>query len=121
MKKIMDVNQAEEILKALGDAKRLQILDLIMQGTQCNCDFCDSLKIQPNLVSHHLRILKEAGLILVEKDPLDSRWKYYSVNPESFEILQSFFSEFFNINRIQPRQATCGPQNILTLITDHSS
>lgn len=117
----MNFPQIAEILKALSDAKRLQILDLIVRGTQCNCDFSEKLNIQPNLVSHHLRILKEAGLILVEKDTLDLRWKYYSVNPESFEILQSFFSEFFNINRIQPRQATCGPQNILTLITDHSS
>ena len=117
----MDINRAEEILKALGDAKRLQILDLIVRGTQCNCEFSENLNIQPNLVSHHLRILKEAGLILAEKDPLDSRWKYYSVNPESFKILQSFFGDFFNINRIQPRKATCGPQNILTLVTDQLS
>jgi len=121
MFKRVDFKKEAIILKALGDAKRLQILNLIVEGTQCNCDFCDILNLQPNLVSHHLRILKNAGLVEIKKDPIDSRWIYYSINSQTFDVLQKFFTEFFNLSRIRPRQATCGPQSGLSIINELSS
>ena len=64
-------------LKALAEPKRLRILHMLMEGVQCNCELGDALDMAPNLISHHLRILREVGLVDVERDPDDARWVYY--------------------------------------------
>lgn len=107
----MDKESMAECLKALSDPKRLLLLDLIRNGTQCNCEFSESLNLQPNLISHHLRILKEAGLVSIEKDPTDSRWIYYTINRALFEELRDHLAFFLDPSRIQARQPACGPQN----------
>ena len=105
-------------LKALGDPKRLQLLTLIQSGTQCNCEFSASLDLQPNLISHHLRILKEAGLVTIERDPLDSRWIYYTINQATYSELQDFLHGFLDPSHIQPRQPTCGPINDMMVFSE---
>ncbi len=107
----MQTDDIAKYLKALSDPTRLRLIDLIRQGTQCNCEFCEKLNLQPNLISHHLRILKEAGLVLIEKDPMDSRWIYYTINQAVYKELKEFLSDFLNPDRIQPRLQTCGPIN----------
>lgn len=97
-------------LKALSEPKRLLLLDQIIQGVQCNCELGDALSMAPNLISHHLSILREVGLVDVERDALDARWVYYSVNRAALERLNAAFGAFFDPNRIQPRRLTCGPQ-----------
>lgn len=107
----MQTDDIAKYLKALSDPTRLRLIDLIRQGTQCNCEFCEKLNLQPNLISHHLRILKEADLVLIEKDPMDSRWIYYTINQAAYKELREFLSDFLNPDRIQPRLQTCGPIN----------
>jgi ArsR family transcriptional regulator len=63
-------------LKVLAEPKRLRILHMVMEGVQCNCELGDALDMAPNLISHHLRVLREAGLVDVERDPDDARWVY---------------------------------------------
>ncbi len=65
----------------------------------------------PNLISHHLRVLREAGLVDVERDALDARWMYYSINRQALEELNQALGVFFDSQRIKPRRLTCGPQS----------
>jgi ArsR family transcriptional regulator len=97
-------------LKVLAEPNRLQILEKIIQGVQCNCELGDALQMAPNLISHHLSILREAGLVDVERDPLDARWVYYSINLKAMQDLKQAFGAFFDPDRIQPRRVVCGPQ-----------
>jgi ArsR family transcriptional regulator len=97
-------------LKVLADPTRLAILDLLMEGVQCNCYLGDRLGLTMNLISHHLKVLREAGWVSVEHDPLDSRWIYYSVNEDKLTELREQLAAFLDIERIQPRLPTCGPQ-----------
>jgi ArsR family transcriptional regulator, arsenate/arsenite/antimonite-responsive transcriptional repressor len=99
-----------ERLKALAEPKRLLLFDLIMQGVQCNCELGASLRMSPNLISHHLNVLRQAGLVNVERDASDGRWVYYSINTGALEELNASFGAFFDPQRIQPRRLTCGPQ-----------
>lgn len=101
-------------LKALSEPKRLLLLDLIVQGVQCNCELGDELDMAPNLISHHMSVLREVGLVDAERDPLDARWVYYSVNRAALEQLNAAFGAFFSPKRIQPRRLTCGPQAIVS-------
>lgn len=112
----MEIEKIALCLKALGDPKRLQLLTLIQSGTQCNCEFSDSLDLQPNLISHHLRILREAGLVNIERDPMDSRWIYYTINQAAYKELREYMNNFLDPGQIQQRQPTCGPINAFTLI-----
>lgn len=96
-------------LKVLAEPKRLLILEMIIQGMQCNCELGDALQMAPNLISHHLSKLRKVGLINAERDPLDSRWIYYSVNQIALDELNATFGAFFDPARIQPRRLTCGP------------
>lgn len=97
-------------LKVICEPNRLLLLEKIIEGVQCNCELGDALQMAPNLISHHLSVLREAGLIETERDPIDGRWVYYSVNLKAMEEFRSLFSDFFDTNRIQPRRLTCGPQ-----------
>jgi ArsR family transcriptional regulator len=114
----MEMEKIALCLKALGDPKRLQLLNLIQSGTQCNCEFSDALDLQPNLISHHLRILRETGLVNIERDPMDSRWIYYTINQAAYSELREYLNDFFDPSRIQPRRATCGPINVFTSIKE---
>lgn len=107
-----NLNQLASWLKVLSEPNRLLIFNLLMQGIQCNCEIGDKLEMAPNLISHHIRILRKAGLVEIERDAVDSRWIYYSINNQVLVDLTKSFSEFFNPERIQPRRPTCGPQFI---------
>jgi ArsR family transcriptional regulator len=97
-------------LKALAEPNRLLIFNFIMGGVQCNCELGNGLDMAPNLISHHMRVLREAGLIDVERDAQDARWIYYSINRQALEELNQALGIFFDPERIKPRRLTCGPQ-----------
>jgi ArsR family transcriptional regulator, arsenate/arsenite/antimonite-responsive transcriptional repressor len=97
-------------LKVICEPNRLLLLEKIIEGVQCNCELGDALQMAPNLISHHLSVLREAGLVEAEHDPVDARWVYYSINPKAMEELGSLFGDFFDMRRIQPRRLTCGPR-----------
>jgi ArsR family transcriptional regulator len=63
-------------LKALGDPTRLGIMDLLVQQDEpiCVCDITPRFPQNQPTISHHLRLLREAGLIETEKQGI---WSYY--------------------------------------------
>jgi ArsR family transcriptional regulator len=63
-------------LKALADPTRLRMLDLLTEQPQalCVCDITSQFHLRQPTISHHLRILREAGLISGEKRGV---WSYY--------------------------------------------
>jgi len=97
-------------LKVFSDPTRLAIFDLLMRGVQCNCEIGDRLKLPMNLISHHLKALRDAGLVEAERDPVDARWVYYSINKRALDQLRAQLSAFLDPQRIEPRLPTCGPQ-----------
>jgi ArsR family transcriptional regulator, arsenate/arsenite/antimonite-responsive transcriptional repressor len=105
----VDLDKLAGRLKALAEPKRLQICQALMSGIQCNCILGDALDMAPNLISHHLRVLRQAGLIEVERDAEDGRWLYYSLNETALAELCQVFGDFFDPARIEPRRAFCGP------------
>lgn len=97
-------------LKVLAEPNRLLIFNLLMEGVQCNCELGDKLRMAPNLISHHLSKLRAAGLVDVERDPVDSRWVYYSINRAALKELSVILDKFLDPGRIQQRSPSCGPK-----------
>jgi ArsR family transcriptional regulator len=98
-------------LKVLADPNRLLIIHLLMEGVHCNCELGEALDMAPNLISHHLRVLREAGLVDTQRDALDARWVYYALNRDALKELNQVFGQFFDPTRIKPRRPNCGPQS----------
>jgi ArsR family transcriptional regulator len=103
------INEMAGLLKILSEPNRLRILEKIISGVQCNCELGSALEMAPNLISHHLSILRDADLIETERDPLDARWVYYSINVSKLEEIGTALNQFFDPGRVKPRLFTCGP------------
>ena len=71
-----------QISRALGDVTRLAIIELLAaNGELCVCDVVEALDMAQSLLSHHLRVLREAGLV---SDRRQGRWTYYALEPNAF-------------------------------------
>ncbi len=86
--------QAERIAtvaKALGDPIRLQLVDVLRKhaGEVCVCELQPLFDISQPTLSHHLKKLREAGIVAVERRGL---WAYYYVIPDALEDLTSWLS-----------------------------
>lgn len=80
-----DARQKAVIFKALADPNRLRLLSIVKAGTSgesCVCDLTAPLGLGQPTVSHHLRILVDAGLLSREKR---GTWAYYSLVPGALE------------------------------------
>lgn len=99
-----------QALKALSDPTRLSVFDMLMEGVQCNCEIAERLGLSLSLISHHVRILREIGLVQGERDPDDARWVYYSIDREALAELNEAIGHLLDVNRIQPRVPSCGPK-----------
>jgi ArsR family transcriptional regulator len=114
----IELNDLAERLKVLADPNRLRILHLLKEGVHCNCELGEALDMAPNLISHHLRVLRQAGLVDTQRDAVDGRWIYYSLNRAALEDLIQVFGEFFDPERIKPRRPNCGPEGTLVPLGD---
>jgi ArsR family transcriptional regulator len=78
-------DQQAAVLKAMGDETRLEILALLKDGKMCVCEIVPQIDASQSNISQHLRILKDTGIIELEKQ---GRSNYYSVTTNKvFEIL----------------------------------
>ena len=79
------------IAKALGDPIRMQLVDVLRKhaGQVCVCELVPLFDLSQPTVSHHLKVLREAGIVGSERRGL---WAYYYVNPDSLEELSAWLS-----------------------------
>jgi ArsR family transcriptional regulator len=87
------------IFKALADGTRLRVLKLLGRGELCVCEIAAALDLEQPRLSFHLRILKEAGIIL---DRRQERWIVYRLNDADMFIR---FLLLAIEERISPEQA----------------
>ena len=97
------------VLKALGESNRLRIFAELMKGDTCNAELNEALGLPTNLLSHHLRVLSEAGLVTSRRDRIDGRWIYYSVDREAAARWQEWFGTLLDPSRVRER-VVCGPE-----------
>ena len=97
-----DYKKEAIIFKAFCDENRLQILDMIKDGEICACELLEELKIVQSTLSHHMKILCDAEVVIGRKE---GKWTYYSINKEGFEnaknILDYYSSKINNSKKIK--------------------
>jgi ArsR family transcriptional regulator, arsenate/arsenite/antimonite-responsive transcriptional repressor len=80
------------VLKALADPVRLRLVSLIGArgtGETCVCDLTGAFELTAPTISHHLKVLREAGLISSQRR---GTWVYYRVVPGALERLAALFT-----------------------------
>ena len=90
----VDPRRAERmarVAKALGDPIRLQLVDVLRRhaGKVCVCELVPLFDLSQPTVSHHLKVLRDAGLVDCERRGL---WAYYYVIPDAMEELSAWLS-----------------------------
>ncbi|MHA2055125.1 MAG: ArsR/SmtB family transcription factor, partial [Candidatus Hodarchaeales archaeon] len=93
-----------KIFNALSDPIRLEIIDFLRDGEKCVCEITPHLSLVQPLVSRHLKILKNAGLIKRRKK---STWHFYSLTDKRIIEL---------IDRLTPELAESIRHNIIEQI-----
>lgn len=89
----LDAAQAAElaaVFKALGDPVRLRLLSMIASregGEVCVCDLTPAFDLAQPTISHHLKVLRQAGLVDCERR---GTWVYYRALPAAFDRLAGF-------------------------------
>jgi ArsR family transcriptional regulator, arsenate/arsenite/antimonite-responsive transcriptional repressor len=95
------------LLKVLSDPTRLRIAGLLAQRELCVCDLEELLGVSQSMTSHHIGVLRRAGLLLQRREEKDARWVYYRLNPEAVEHLRDAFSTLLDLSGFDPTPATC--------------
>jgi ArsR family transcriptional regulator len=82
-----DADRLAETFKALADPTRVAIVNRLSAAeTVCVCDLTSAFKLSQPTISHHLRVLREAGLVESERR---GTWAYYRLVPESIDQLRA--------------------------------
>ncbi len=95
IKEPLNADQAERLapsFKALGDPIRLRLLSLIAShegGEACVCDLSDGFDVSVPTISHHLKVLRETGLVSSERR---ATWVYYRAEPAALDLLSTVLS-----------------------------
>ncbi|MEO7234965.1 MAG: metalloregulator ArsR/SmtB family transcription factor [Lapillicoccus sp.] len=87
-----EAEQRAALLRAVSDPIRLQLLSIIRDspGSEaCVCDMTDAVEVSQPTVSHHLKVLTEAGLLTRERR---GTWAWFSLVPDRFDELRGFFA-----------------------------
>ena len=80
-----------KVFKALSDENRLQILCQLSGTEKCACVLLDTLNISQPTLSHHMRILVEAGLVVGRKE---GKWMHYSLSKEARGRVQELLHKY---------------------------
>lgn len=82
------------LLRVVADEKRLRILTLLARQEMCVCDIMEQLGLSQSLVSHHLGVLRQAGLV---RDRRDAQWVYYSLDRRQLAELNARYMALLGV------------------------
>lgn len=80
-----DAERVSRVFKALGDPTRVRLLSLIAAGAggeACICDLTEPVGLSQGTVSHHMKLLTDAGLVTREQR---GKWAYFALNDGALE------------------------------------
>lgn len=97
--------QTPTALRALAEPLRWRIVGLLADEDLCVCHIVEELGVAQPLVSHHLRILRDAGIVDTERYRY---WTYYRLRPEALAPLRDRLDQFvFSLSEPGQRRRPC--------------
>jgi len=78
------------IFKALGDETRIKILRMLEGTSLCACEILTALNVTQPTLSHHMKVLNQAGIVKTEKI---GTWSHYSINTDFIGVVIPFINQ----------------------------
>lgn len=88
----MNYEATSLVLKAMADQKRIKIIDLLSNGSMCACKVLEHFDFTQPTLSHHMKVLEQAGIITVSKQ---SQWHYYTLRDDFVAEFMGSMTELF--------------------------
>jgi DNA-binding transcriptional ArsR family regulator len=85
-----ELTHISDLLKTIAEGNRLKIICLLGRGEHCVCEIMEALDLPHNLISHHLKVLTKAGILLRRRD---GRFIFYKVNQKNFSSFKNEFKQ----------------------------
>jgi ArsR family transcriptional regulator len=98
------------IYKALGDETRLEIIKMLCGKELCVCDIIDACDKSQPAISHHLKILKQAGLL---DDRRDGKCEFYRINYDNLRFIHAFMNDVMLHENEAVRCIPCSPNRLI--------
>lgn len=89
----MNCELAAKVFKSLGDPKRVQIVDMLSCGEMCACDLLEHFDFTQPTLSHHMKVLINAGIVKTRKDGI---WHNYSLNETNLKLLENIIQSLIS-------------------------
>jgi len=93
-----DLEKVVEFIKIINEPNRLKILCFLRENERCVCDIWKTLGIPQNLTSHHLKVLKDFGLIDSRQDDKEGRKIIYSSDKDAIKKYAKLLNNFLISN-----------------------
>ena len=91
------------VFKALSDENRIRILKLLHDGEKCACKLLEELNISQPTLSHHMKILCDAGIVTGRKD---GKWTHYSICCDGVKHIRGLMKELLSAENL-PTDCEC--------------
>jgi ArsR family transcriptional regulator, arsenate/arsenite/antimonite-responsive transcriptional repressor len=91
-KSSLEFSELSKLFKVIGEENRLRILCLLKGGERCVCEIFENLELSQNLVSSHLKVLRDLDLISLRQE---KQKNYYSINKKIFKKYSLSLTKFF--------------------------
>jgi ArsR family transcriptional regulator len=92
------------LFHALSDPTRVQIVTLLTAEKQCACQILSKVRVSQPTLSHHMRILCQAGLVVSEKN---GRWVHYAIHEPMVQTMKDFLD---SLGKAEPTLMGCPPK-----------
>ena len=95
-----DYTEYANVLKAIAEPTRLQIVDMLSCGELCACIILEKFHITQPTLSHHMKILCESGIVVPRKD---GKWTHYSLSEQRLNEIR----DFMNLLTVTTKDCIC--------------
>jgi ArsR family transcriptional regulator len=89
-KEVEDIKKTYSFLRAIADPNRLKILCVLRSGSKCVCEIVPAVGISDKLASHHLKQLKNIGLLMEKRE---GNFIYYSIDKKALREHKKIFNQ----------------------------
>ncbi len=100
----LEEKQVASVFKAFCDENRIRILKLLRTGEKCACVLLDDLHITQPTLSHHMKILCDAGIVIGRKE---GKWMHYSISNDGAKLTLQYLNELMTVSCIYEDKSCC--------------
>lgn len=102
-----EYEKAAAVFKSLADENRIHILKLISSGEKCACELLEELNISQPTLSHHMKILCDAGVVESRRE---GKWMYYSICCDGVKQVRTQLQKLLSPEKL-PAKCRCEENN----------